>query len=92
VSFDPTPWVQQGPIVFALIIAIYYFFRREIRMDRKVDAQQKKCEDREQSLVARLQVYEDRQYELLAASQRIIQKLTDIETDQFKSIKQGDHA
>jgi hypothetical protein len=87
-NFDPALLTTQGPMVCVLVIAILYFYRREIRMDRKVDSQQKKCEDEKLALVSRLQTYEDRQFQLLEGSQKIIDKLTDIESNQFKTVQE----
>ncbi len=99
-NVDFSKWIEQGPMVCSLIIALMYFYRREIRMERKIDNQQKKCEDREERLVERLQILEDKRdadsrallqtcTNVIQTNCRTFEQLTKIETDKFPSVDPG---
>lgn len=49
-TIDWGKWVEQGPMVAALLVAVLYFYKREKRSESAIDRAMKKCEEREARL------------------------------------------
>lgn len=56
--------LAQAGLAFLLLgVGIIYFYRRDVRSEARMDAQQKACEARETILVGRIQKLEDDRHE-----------------------------
>jgi hypothetical protein len=57
-EIDWSKWIEQGPMVAALMVAVLYFYRREKRSEASIDRAMKKCEERESRLEQKISSHE----------------------------------
>lgn len=69
---------QNGPTFAMLVVAVVYFYRRDVRNDTRNESRtseiQKRCDDERESLVGRIQELEDRMHQ---ASEQTLAKVSD---------------